>query len=226
MSSRVDDLLAELSAAMPHVSTPYTTADRADRVYEVYLFAQVIAAAADGGAVVEFEDHDERPVKDLILRGAPGVLHRRGRFTHALLRIGTARPVEVHLRVKVQGKTIASESDVLLLDTKNARDCRAKQQLPKAAGCVLSIEGKYYLTALPADEAFHYLGVRSSFPPSLTSLFASNSFSPRANQCLSGSRLPYELGVLPNTRFQNYTRAHIRETLRRYVARFDFDCLL
>ncbi|MFI5914596.1 hypothetical protein [Dactylosporangium sp. NPDC051541] len=114
----------------------------------------------------------------------------------------------------------------MIVDTKVARDCRDKGQLPKANGCVLTVECKYYLAALPRDEALNYLGVRSGFPATMASLFVCNLFSPRANQVLSGSRQPYEFGVLPGTRFQQYTRAHIREAMRRHVIAFDFGCQL
>ncbi|MFI5914597.1 hypothetical protein [Dactylosporangium sp. NPDC051541] len=104
MTGRVDEMLIELDQALQHVSAPCTSADRADRIYEVYAFAQVIAAAAESGAMVVYEDADERPVKELIFRGAPGVLHGGRQFTHAVLSFGDARPVEVHVRVKVRGK--------------------------------------------------------------------------------------------------------------------------
>jgi hypothetical protein len=220
----VGDLLTELADAMQGVTTPFTRADEADRIYEGYLFAQVIATAAECGGRVTYEDCYEKEVQDLVLRGAPGVLHARRRsFTHAVLYFEAARPIEVHLRVKVQWRNFDGESDVLLIDTKAARDSRDKRQLPKPSGCVLTIEGKYYPLGVPRDEALKYVGMRRSFPPSMASLFVTNTFSTHANKCLShAKRLPFEFGAMPGTRFQTYVRAHIREVFKGWVAGFDF----
>jgi hypothetical protein len=126
--------------------------------------------------------------------------------------------------VKVRSRTFESESDVLIIDTNAARESRRKQRLPSPANCILTVEGKYYLIPLPREEALQYLGVRSNFPSTMASLFVTNSFSPKANQCLAqkAAALPYEFGVMPATRFQAYVRAHIRAALRRHVLRFDF----
>jgi hypothetical protein len=134
----------------------------------------------------------------------------------------TARPVEVHLRVKARGKNLESESDILILDTKVARDSRRKGELPAASGCVLAIECKYFLAGLPRDEALQYMGVRTAYP-SMPSLFVANIFSPKANQCLSNQKWPYEFGVMPDTRFQRHVRSHIREALKRFLIKFDYD---
>lgn len=224
MTDPVGALLTELTDAMRSVTTPFTRADEADRIYEGYLFAQVIATAAECGGRVTYEDCHEREVRDLVLRGAPGAIHARKRpFTHAVLYFGAARPIEVHLRVKVRSRNFDGESDVLLIDTKAARDSRDKQQLPSPRGCVLTIEGKYYPLGVPRDEALKYIGMRSSFPASMASLFVTNSFSPHANKCLvHAQRLPFEFGAVPGTRFQTYVRAHIREVFKRWVGRFDF----
>ncbi|WP_018721700.1 hypothetical protein [Salinispora fenicalii] len=223
MTDPVGALLTELADAMQSVTTPFTRADEADRIYEGYLFAQVIAAAAECGGRVTYEDCYEREVRDLVLRGAPGVIHARKRpFTHAVLYFGAARPIEVHMRVKVRSKNFDGESDVLLIDTKAARNSRDTQQLPKPPGCVLTIEGKYYPLGVPRDEALKYIGMRNSFPQSMASLFVTNSFSTHANKCLiHAQRLPFEFGAVPGTRFQTYVRAHIREVLKRWVGRFD-----
>ncbi len=223
MTQAVDDLLAELTDAVHTAATPFTRADQADRIYEGYLFAQVIAAAAECQGVVTYENSYEKEVQELVFRGSPGVIHARGRqFTHAVLRFGAARPIEVHLRVKVRHKNFDSESDVLLIDTRAARDSRDKQELPRPSGCVLSIECKYYLLGVSRDEALKYIGVRHNFPPSMASLFVTNSFSPKANQCLSNTKgLLFEFGVMPQTRFQTYVRAHIRQEFKTFVNNFD-----
>lgn len=57
MTSHVDDLLIELRTAMAEVKTPFTRKDRADWIYEAYTFAQVIAATAECGGRVAYEDH-------------------------------------------------------------------------------------------------------------------------------------------------------------------------
>lgn len=225
MTDPVGDLLAELANAMQGVTTPFTRSAEADRVYEGYLFAQVVATAAECGGRIAYEDCYEKEVQVLVFRGAPGSIHARRRlFTHAVLYFGDARPIEVHLRVKVQSKSFDAESDILLIDTKAARVCRDRAQLPKASSCVLTIEGKYYLLGVSRDEALKYVGVRAYFPRTMPSLFVSNSFSPLANKCLSQAAgpPPFEFGVMPGTRFQSYVRAHIRDAFKAWVCRFDF----
>lgn len=55
-----------------------------------------------------------------------------------------------------------------------------------------------------------------------TTLFAANNrFAAKANQCLSASKHPYEFGVVPDPRFQQYVRSQVRETLRRHVVKYD-----
>ncbi|MFI5492386.1 hypothetical protein [Actinoplanes sp. NPDC051859] len=93
-----------------------------------------------------------------------------------MLRFGQARPLEVHIRVTVKGRTFECEFDVLVIDTHMAQDGRDKNKLPTASGCVFSIECKYYVSPLPKDEAVNYLGVRDQFPK-MASLFITNSFS-------------------------------------------------
>ena len=78
MTTPVDYLLAEIRTVLPRVTTPFTRADRADRVYEGCVFTQVVASAADSGGEMTFEDSRCNEVKNLVFRGAPGVVHSRG----------------------------------------------------------------------------------------------------------------------------------------------------
>lgn len=222
MSDPITEMLADLNATMAGVTVPFTTASAADNVYEAYVFSLVVAAAAESGGRISYYDRFANEVKDLVFRGSPGLLHARGRrFTHAVIRFGQAPPIEVHLRVKVRGTSGSDgECDILIIDSHTADTSRHKDAVPKGSSCELAIECKYYLVPLPIEAATAFSG-RSGDRSSLNALFAANRASPQVSKFLWNKKWMFELGLLPSTRQVAYLKALVRETFKKYTAKYD-----
>jgi len=216
-------LLDQIRQSLVGAALSYTSASAANDVYEGYLFALAVTTAARHRAVVWFETVAGRLTNDLVFRTSPGRIYSRTHdYTHAVLRLGAAPELEVHLGVRVVGKSgVLHECDLLILPKDTADQCRANSADPKSSACVLAVECKYYVSPMPLGMARGFIGLRTDVSPTTT--FVANTGSPSVAKLL-GARAAgqYELGLIPAATAQiDGFGQMVRNALRTYVSKHD-----
>lgn len=160
--SASDLLLQEIESLLSdaHLSLFFTKAGAA-YLFEAYLFTLIIRAARSEGATVAFKDMDGNLARKLIFRTSPGSIYSAvQRYSHAELSFRGRTTLEVHLGIKVSGKSgVQHECDVAVLDSAEAEACRRNQAAPRASQLVLSVECKFYSTPLPLGVARGFIGL-------------------------------------------------------------------
>src|SRR3954449_124772 len=113
----IDDLLDELSATVGRRPMSYHSASAANDIFEGYVFGLIIRAAVAAGGSVAYEDVFGSPATRLVFRTSPGMLYSTTHpYTYAVVDFPNCDPLEVHVGVRVQGRSgVLHECDVLVL---------------------------------------------------------------------------------------------------------------
>lgn len=215
----IDDLLSELESSVGGRSLSYNSKSAAWDIYEGYVFGLVIRAAWAAGGSVRYEDNAGVTVARLLFRTSPGMLYSTAHpYTHAVIDFPGCDPLEVHVGVRVQGRSgVLHECDVLVLPADEAGLSRAKQVAPRGTRSLLAIECKYYAThlSLYLARGFHGLhadlGLKHPF-------FVANLRAPRIERFLSYHNRSWENGVLPATPQATYFEGLVRDAFKRHQA--------
>lgn len=213
------DLIRALRAAIGGRSASYNAQSAAWDIYEGYVFGLVLRAGAAAGGTVRFEDADGRPVTRLVFRTSPGMIYSRAHpYTHAVLDLPGCDPLEVHVGVRVQGRSrVLHECDVLVLPAAEADLARARSVAPRGSRALLAVECKYYGThlALYLARGFHGLhsdlGLRHPF-------FVANINSQRVERYLSYHRRHWEHEVVPGSPEEQYFIGAVRDAFKSHIA--------
>ena len=215
----VDDLIAELEASVAGRSTSYNTRSAAWDIYEGYVFGLVVRAAWAAGGSIRYEDIDGNAVTRLLFRTSPGMLHSRLHpYTHAVVDIPGCDPLEIHVGVRVQGRSgVLHECDVLVLPTDEANLSRAKQVAPRGTRSLMAVECKYYATHLSLYLARGFHGLHSDLGMKHP-FFVANLRAPRIERFLSYHNRSWENGVLPGTPQVSYLEGLVRDAFKRHQA--------
>jgi len=215
----IDDLLLELSAAVGGRPVSYNAASAAWDVYEGFVFGLVVRAGVAAGGSVSFENVHGQPVTRLVFRTSPGMLHSTAHpYTHAVLRFPDCDPLEVHVGVRVQGRSrVLHECDVLVLPVDEAALARSKSVAPRGTRALLAVECKYYAghLSLYLARGFHGLhtdlGLQHPF-------FVANIRARRIERYLSYHKRTWENGVMPGTDEALYLEGLMRESFKKHIA--------
>lgn len=215
--TRIDDLLADLSNAVGGRSISYNSASAANDIYEGYAFGIVIRAAIAAGGSVQYQDCHGKSASGLLFRTSPGMLYSTLHpYTHAVLSFAGCDPLELHIGVRVQGKSgVLHECDVLVLPVDEANMSRTRSVAPRGNRALLAIECKYYASyiALHLARGFHGLhsdlGVKHPF-------FVTNLRAPRIEKYLTYHNRSWESGVIPAVKETTYLEGLIREAFKKY----------
>jgi hypothetical protein len=196
-----DDLIDAIesivaSAASVGYAEPSTTND----IYENYVWALCLQAAAQHGAVISYENVRERPVTTLVFRTSPGAIYSTNHeYTHAVLAFPDARPLEVHVGIRVTGRSrVLHECDVAVVDRDEARLCRAEQVHPRASKVLIAVECKFYTSAIQLALGRGFLGLTNDIHRR-ERYFVTNGRSSSVNKLIAHHQSEWEFGVLPNT---------------------------
>jgi hypothetical protein len=166
--AEIDDLLVAIQSSLGTVITPSITSqsDIWD-VFEAYVWALVIDAAVAEGATVSYETVTGVPnPPTFTFRTSPGFLaSATNPYTHAIVQFPGKVPLEVHVGIKVQGKSrVLHECDVCVLLRQEASLCRQYSSPgnwihPRASSIILSVECKFYANYLPLHLARGFMGL-------------------------------------------------------------------
>jgi hypothetical protein len=217
--SALDDLLNSLSSTIGSAQSPYSSASAANDVYQGYIFALVVRAAAAAGASIYYRDVSGDPTNSLIFRTSPGMLYSQAHnYTHAMIDFQDCALLEAHIGVRVQGKSgVLHECDVLVLPSDEANLSRAREVAPRETRSLLAVECKYYSShlALHLARGFHGLqadlGLKYPF-------FVSNVRAARIERFLSYHNRKWEHDVMPSLAEERYFEGQIREAFKNHRA--------
>jgi hypothetical protein len=216
----IDDLLADLTAAIGGRATTYNTRSAAWDVYEGFVFGLVVRAAVAAGGTATYEDvHGNPATTRLVFRTSPGMLHSTAHdYTHAVINLPDCDPLEVHVGVRVQGRSgVLHECDVLVLPSTEAVLARTKSVAPRGARSLLAVECKYYTSYLSLYLARGFHGLHSDLGLKHP-FFVANIRAARIERYLSYHHRRWENGVMPSTSEATYLEGLIRDAFKQHIA--------
>lgn len=155
-------LIAEMSKILgPTIGTNYTASSAANDTFEGYIFSIVVKAARAAGATVTYETTKGVATTSLLFRTSPGdIFSEKHDYTHAIIELPKCPPLELHIGVKVSGKSqVLHECDVAVIERQEARICRSGKVHPRTSKVVIAAECKFYASALQLGLARGYLGL-------------------------------------------------------------------
>lgn len=139
-------------------------------------------------------------------------------YTHAVIEFENCPALEVHVGVRVQGKSrVLHECDVLVLPRTEAEISRSRQVVPRGSRALIAVECKFYSSnlALHLARGFHGLhsdlGLKHPF-------FVSNVRSIGVERFLTHHKRQWENGVEPDTAEATYLVGAFREAFKRFQA--------
>ena len=213
----IDDLLNELENAVGGRTVSYNSSSAAWDIYEGYTFGLVIRAAIAAGGGIIYEDRNGAKTTSLLFRTSPGMLYSTAHpYTHAVLYFPGCDPLEVHVGVRVQGRSgVLHECDVLVLPVDEANLSRTKNVTPRGTRSLIAIECKYYASYLSLHLARGFHGLHSDLGLKYP-FFVANLRAPRAERYLTYHNRNWESGVVPRSSEATYFEGQVREAFKKY----------
>lgn len=213
----IDDLIDALTSAVGDRTVSYNSASAAWDVYEGYAFGLVVRAAVAAGGHVLYRDRFGNATNNLVFRASPGMLYSTTQpYTYAVIDFRGCPSLEVHVGVRVQGKSgVLHECDVLVLPTTEAELSRAKDVAPRGTRSLIAIECKYYAghLSLQLARGFHGLhadlGVKNPY-------FIANLRAQRIQKYLTYLSRNWESGVIPDSQEATFFVGQLREAFKKY----------
>lgn len=200
--------------------TNYTSSSMANDVFEGYTFSIIVKAARSVGANIYFEDNKERATNSLIFRTSPGdIFSPKNKYTHAVINLPSCPSLEVHIGVKVTGRSgVLHECDVAVIDRNEARICRASLVHPRASKVLIASECKFYASTLKLDLARSYLGLAEELSKH-NRILVTNTTSDSAERMITYHKAGWEFNLSsPNAPQALDLEAKFKESFRNYIA--------
>jgi hypothetical protein len=152
-----------------------------------------------------------------LFRTSPGMLYSTAHpYTHSVIYFRGCPRLEVHVGVRVQGKSgVLHECDVLVLPATEADLSRNRDVAPRGTKALIAIECKYYAghLSLQLARGFHGLhadlGIKNPF-------FIANVTAQRVERYLTYHNRNWENGVIPNSKESTFLVGQIREAFKKY----------
>jgi hypothetical protein len=221
-------LIADIRARLSAISAiNLTNASAACDIYEAYVFALVVEAAERDGAIVHFEDINQRSVSQLRFRTSPGRIFLpqpplpQVPYTHAVAEFAGKPPLEIHQGIYVSAKSgLLHECDLAVLLRSEAQTCRRERVSPRCAKVVLATECKFYSSGLGISLARGFLGLTSDIW-SEGRFFVSNISSLSVRKLLTHHKRSWSNNLRPsNTVVLNRLRSLFERVFEEFNARY------
>jgi hypothetical protein len=220
----VDNLLNSVRSALSSsraITLSLTEESAANDCYEAYILGLVILAAQEVDARIWYEDVRGHIPTNFMFRTSPTHIYStRQDYTHAVIELDGAEPLEVHMSVRYIGDSgVAHECDVSVLSRADAQIARLNGTVPRWNSVLFAIECKYYESNNVAiGLARGFLGLTREFSPS-NSYFVVNRLSGNSAIILEKHRHNYEENVIPNTKEANRLIQIFSKEFARYKVR-------
>lgn len=190
MDNEIENLLREIRLALDPLPPSLTGASHGSDLYEAYLFTLILTAARSEGAAITFETiHGTRPIDTFYFRTSPGHIYSTAwPYTHAIVELPGKNPLEVHVGVRVVGKSqVLHECDVALIDRQEAANCRATSREPSSSKVILAVEAKFYSASLSLGLGRGFIGLASDLSAKY-SCFVANTTSASVARLLAHNK--------------------------------------
>ena len=195
-----DDLIHDIersisAAAGLGYNEPASTND----VYENYVWLLCVEAARSKGARVTYRDVHGTAASILTFRTSPGAIYSRAHnYTHAVLEFDDCPTLEVHVGVRVTGRSrVLHECDVAVIYKEEADLCRAEQVHPRAARVAIAVECKFYTSALQLYLGRGFLGLTRDIQAK-ERYFVTNAQSASVAKLIGYHQSEWDFGVIPS----------------------------
>jgi hypothetical protein len=216
------ELLNQIQLSLGTAILPsLTTASDVSDIFEAYIFSLMIEAARIENASIEYRDVNNKIPSVFVFRTSPGyIFSKRHPYTHALLSFINRPPLEVHVGVRVVGKSgVLHECDVAVIENAEAETCRQQLVPPRSSKVLIAVEGKFYSTPLQLHLARTFLGLAADLSAK-NPMFVTNSSSESIEKLLSGHSKNWEHNLTPNaTREVMRLRHKFQAVFQHYKAK-------
>lgn len=195
-------LILEIKNAVAGVvNREFTTAATQANLFKSYVLSIVLEAIQNEGGSIQYKNASEEAPQRLVLRKKPGSLSGTHPYTHALIEFPNKPRLEVHLGVKVQGRSgVLHDCDLLVLYYKEAAACRLLNREPRHSQVILAVKCQHSTSELKMELAGAFMGLASDFRYEGGSYFVSNSESEAVAKLLTLARKKWEHNVIPSSR--------------------------
>lgn len=210
-------LFAAIQSQLRAAAMNVGAATRTSKLYEAFVYGTVLEAVRAEGGSVQHEDRNGLATRNIVFPLAPRAIYSREQlFTHAVVQMRNKPDREVHLNVRVTGKSrVLHECDVLVLPRGNAQACRQVSVHPASHACVLSAEAKYRSASLELGEARGFIGLETDLSIR-AKFFVSNLESDSVSNFLRARlRGGFQLGVSPSSLAASRLLGDFRTVLAR-----------
>lgn len=217
-----DDLIRAIEAIVADAeSVGYADPGSTNDVYENYVWTLALQAASYHDATISYQTVDGATTTSLVFRTAPGAIYSsNSQYTHAVLSFPDCPPLEVHVGVRITGKSrVLHECDVAVIDGDEADLCRREQVHPRASKVLIAVECKFYTTAIQLHLGRGFLGLTNDILRK-DRYFVTNGASTSVNKLITYHQTEWEFGVLPKTRAADALVHSFARAFRNYRARF------
>jgi hypothetical protein len=214
----VGDMLADVRAALPAaVAVNFTVATAPWDLFEAYVFSQVVVAARSDGYVITYVRLQPGPPPQFVFRRGFGSIWST-RFSFVKAMYAPASGLEVHVGVRVEGQSgVAHEADVSVLLGTEAAVARRERFAPRARGCILAFECKYYFSGLDLSILREYLGLTTDLRSHhVHQWLVSNVSHPELPTLMKHHNRFWADDVLPGSRGEHNLRQQIEPALNRF----------
>ena len=137
-------------------------------------------------------------------------------YTHAVLLFPGCDPLELHVGIRVQGRSgVLHECDLLVLPVDEANLSRTRHVAPRGTRSLLAVECKYYASHLSLYLARGFHGLHSDLGLKYP-FFIANLRAPRVERYLSYHNRSWENAVMPGSREAVYFEGQVRDAFKKY----------
>lgn len=192
------ELITVLESCLENSTITNLLSNSNSDLYEAYIFSLILRAARAEDATIYFEDNAGTRTTELLFRTSPGTIYSDAQnYTHAVLEFSNGKVVEVHIGIKISGKSgISHEADVAVVDRAECETCRRGNVNPRNTKVIFAVECKYYFTNLGINLARSFLGLDSEFAANKV-YFVSNTSSRSVEKILSKHSKKWDRNVIP-----------------------------
>jgi hypothetical protein len=211
------EINAFLGAGINHNLTAQTALDH---LFEAFTLGLALSAARTIGGTMAYETANGLPAAAFRFRMKPGYIYSptQPTITHAVVSIGGDERFEIHLDVRVAGRSaVLHEADVLVLTRAEGRRCRLNSVHPRAAQALAALEAKYYTGTVELALAREFIGLTSDLLRD--GCFVTNTRSDQVAKLLAAKDREWQDDVRPGEPGVIRVKTYFEDAMRRHLAR-------
>lgn len=215
-------LLNEIRQTLGSAVSPWLAETSAGTdLFEAYVATLIVRAAEEDGATITYEDTRGYPAQQLRFRTSPGPIYSSKLYTHIVVEFDPRHELEIHLGIRVAGKSaVPNECDVALIHRRAGIRRRDRRSTPRSPELEIATEAKFYSSTIGLDLAREFIGfARDMSCKQKVVLITNEVLSPFAARLLEAHNDEWRAGVVPGLDGAEAALRHFRDAFMRYKAR-------